>query len=103
MLPVLLSFKRTFEYRKHQYSIGKLWKTLRGMFEVDKVEGGEIARIVQLTLASQGSFEKYRKQTRREQFLEEMEQIVPVAGVGSGDPPPLSEGGERSSFELERD
>jgi len=31
----------------------------------------------QLTLASQGSFEKYRKPTRREQFLEEMERIVP--------------------------
>ena len=31
----------------------------------------------QLTLASQESFEKYRKQTRREQFLEEMERIVP--------------------------
>ncbi len=33
--------------------------------------------MVQLTLASQGSFEKYRKQTRREKFLEEMERIVP--------------------------
>jgi len=33
--------------------------------------------MVQLTLASQGSFEKYRKQTRREKFLVEMERIVP--------------------------
>jgi IS5 family transposase len=31
----------------------------------------------QLTLASQGSFEKYRKKTRREKFLEEMDGIVP--------------------------
>lgn len=35
--------------------------------------------MVQLTLASQSSFEKYRKQTRREKFLEEMERIVPWA------------------------
>ena len=27
----------------------------------------------QLSLASQGSFEKYRKKTRREEFLEEMD------------------------------
>ncbi len=33
--------------------------------------------MVQLTLASQGVFEKYRKQTRREKFLEEMERIGP--------------------------
>jgi transposase, IS5 family len=31
----------------------------------------------QLSLASQGTFEKYGKKTRREKFLEEMEQIVP--------------------------
>ncbi len=33
----------------------------------------------QLTLASQGSFEKYRKKTRREEFLEEMDRIMPWA------------------------
>lgn len=33
--------------------------------------------MAQTTLASQASFERYRKQTRREKFLEEMEQIVP--------------------------
>jgi IS5 family transposase len=32
--------------------------------------------MVQLTLASQGNFEKYRKQTRREKFLEEMDRIM---------------------------
>jgi IS5 family transposase len=31
----------------------------------------------QLTLASQGSFERYGKKTRREKFLEEMDRIVP--------------------------
>ena len=31
----------------------------------------------QLTLASQGSFERYGKKTRREKFLEEMERIMP--------------------------
>jgi IS5 family transposase len=52
----------------------------------------------QLTLASQGSFEKYRKTTRREKFLEEMEQVMPWAELesliepsypkmGSGRPP----------------
>ena len=33
----------------------------------------------QPTLALQGSFEKYRKKTRREKFLEEMEQVMPWA------------------------
>lgn len=33
----------------------------------------------QLTLASQGNFEKYRKHTRREKFLEEMEAVMPWA------------------------
>ncbi len=37
----------------------------------------------QLTLASEESFEKYRKKTRREQFLEEMERIMPWAELGS--------------------
>lgn len=31
----------------------------------------------QLSLASQGSFEKYRKKTRREEFLEEMDRTMP--------------------------
>lgn len=31
----------------------------------------------QLTLASQGSFERYGKETRREKFLEEMDQVMP--------------------------
>jgi hypothetical protein len=31
----------------------------------------------QRTLAEQNGFEKYRKKTRREQFLEEMEKVVP--------------------------
>lgn len=33
--------------------------------------------MAQITLASQASFERYTKKTRREKFLEEMEQIVP--------------------------
>src|SRR6201997_322307 len=33
----------------------------------------------QQTLASQASFERYRKQTRREKFLEEMDRIMPWA------------------------
>lgn len=36
----------------------------------------------QLTLASQGSFEQYGKQTRREKFLEEMERIMAWAEFG---------------------
>jgi transposase, IS5 family len=31
----------------------------------------------QQTLASQAGFERYGRKTRREQFLEEMEQVVP--------------------------
>lgn len=31
----------------------------------------------QITLANQGSFEKYRRKSRREQFLETMEGVVP--------------------------
>jgi transposase, IS5 family len=30
----------------------------------------------QLTLASQGSFERYGKKTRREKFLEEMDRVM---------------------------
>jgi hypothetical protein len=37
----------------------------------------ERTRMRQLTLASQGTFEEYRKKTRREKFLEEMDRIVP--------------------------
>ena len=33
----------------------------------------------QQTLAAQNGFERYRKKTRREQFLEEMDQVVPWA------------------------
>jgi transposase, IS5 family len=33
--------------------------------------------MVQLTLASQGSFERYRKQTKREKFLAEMDLVMP--------------------------
>lgn len=39
--------------------------------------------MAQLTLASQGNFEKYRKQTRREKFLEEMERVMPWAELES--------------------
>jgi IS5 family transposase len=35
----------------------------------------------QRTLAEQNGFEKYRKKTRREQFLEEMEKVVPWSEV----------------------
>jgi transposase, IS5 family len=35
----------------------------------------------QQTLAAQNGFERYRKKTRREQFLEEMDQVVPWAEV----------------------
>jgi IS5 family transposase len=37
----------------------------------------------QLTLASQGSFERYRRQTRREKFLEEMNSVMPWAELES--------------------
>ena len=37
----------------------------------------------QVTLASQGSFERYSKKTRREKFLEEMDRIMPWAGLES--------------------
>jgi IS5 family transposase len=37
----------------------------------------------QLTLASQGSFEKYGKKTRRELFLQEMDRIMPWAELES--------------------
>ena len=33
----------------------------------------------QQTLASQTSFERYRKRTRREKFLEEMDRVMPWA------------------------
>ncbi len=41
------------------------------------MEAGGRTRLRQVTLASQGSFEKYRKKTRREKFLEEMDGMVP--------------------------
>jgi transposase, IS5 family len=37
----------------------------------------------QLTLASQGSFERYGKKTRRERFLEEMDEVMPWADLES--------------------
>src|SRR5271168_2315417 len=37
----------------------------------------------QITLASQGSFERYGKRTRREKFLEEMDEIMPWAQLQS--------------------
>jgi transposase, IS5 family len=37
----------------------------------------------QLTLASQGSFERYRKKTRREAFLEEMDRVMPWSELES--------------------
>jgi len=37
----------------------------------------------QITLASQGSFERYGKKTRREKFLEEMEGVMPWAELES--------------------
>ena len=37
----------------------------------------------QQTLASQGSFERYGKKTRREKFLEEMDEIMPWAQLRS--------------------
>jgi len=37
----------------------------------------------QVTLASQGSFERYGKKTRREKFLEEMDEIMPWAQLQS--------------------
>ena len=37
----------------------------------------------QITLASQGSFERYGKKTRREKFLEEMDEIMPWAELQS--------------------
>jgi transposase, IS5 family len=39
--------------------------------------------MAQLTLASQGSFERYRKQTRREKFLAEMELVMPWREIES--------------------
>jgi hypothetical protein len=47
------------------------------------VEKKERRRIGQLSLALQGSFEKYGKQTRRQKFLEEMDQIMPWAALES--------------------
>jgi len=37
----------------------------------------------QITLASQGSFERYGKKTRREKFLEEMDEVMPWAQLRS--------------------
>ena len=42
------------------------------------VSGGR-GRVRQQSLAAQSGFERYGKKTRREQFLEEMERVVPWA------------------------
>ena len=36
---------------------------------------------IQQTLASQASFEKYGRKSKREQFLDEMNKVVPWAGL----------------------
>src|SRR5271169_1581570 len=41
------------------------------------------AQMRQVTLASQGSFERYSKKTRREKFLEEMDRIMPWSELES--------------------
>ena len=38
----------------------------------------------QQSLASQGVFEKYRRKSRREVFLDEKEQIVPWSALAAG-------------------
>jgi IS5 family transposase len=46
---------------------------------LDKVVGGGQIATRQQSLASQGSFEKYGRKSRRELFLDEMNQVVPWA------------------------
>jgi len=57
----------------------------------------------QQTLAGNG-FEKYRKKTRKEQFLEDMEQIIPWDELGEAIEPyyPKPEGAGRRPVGLER-
>ena len=51
----------------------------------------------QQTLSAQNGFERYGEKTRREQFLEQMDQVVPWAEVEALVRPALSEGRERVS------
>ena len=57
----------------------------------------------QQTLADEG-FERYRKPTRREQFLDEMDKIVPWEGLCEVIEPfyPIAEGAGRPPIGLER-
>jgi hypothetical protein len=48
-----------------------------------KIECAKNSLRYQITLASQGSFERYGKKTRRERFLEEMDEIMPWAQLQS--------------------
>jgi IS5 family transposase len=50
---------------------------------------------MQLTLARQAEFQKYSKKTRREQFLEEMDQVMPWAELQSSIAPHYSKGEDR--------
>jgi hypothetical protein len=54
-----------------------LGRTPQAALVAGNVEAGGRTQMRQLTLASQDSFEKYGRQTRREKFLEEMERIMP--------------------------
>jgi IS5 family transposase len=45
--------------------------------------------VLQITLASQGSFEKYGRKSKREQFLEAMNSIVPWSELEALIEPPL--------------
>lgn len=49
----------------------------------------------QWSLASQALFEKYGRKSRREQFLDEMEQVVPWSGLQGSGGSALREGGQR--------
>jgi len=51
----------------------------------------------QRTLAAQSGFERYTKKTRRAEFLEEMEQVVPWAELWCADRAGVSEGGAGAS------
>jgi len=64
---------------------------------------GEALPMRQPTLADEG-FEKYRKQTRREQFLQEMDQIIPWAELAAVIEPfyPKPEGAGRRPIGIER-
>jgi len=48
---------------------------------IDKSDRSEVGAMKQQSLASQGVFEKYGRKSRREVFLDEMEQIVPWSAL----------------------